>query len=166
MKSVVVEGIRCSGKSELIASLKSALKRSGGFDVKELTHRDCDDQYGRYLREYATQDHVVLHRSHISEHVLGKILRATAPFSPAELDNLNAILASRYVCVLTEAPSFDCFVERIAHRRIKEEFSREQYIDIVSSFRESFDQIPHVRYTSSSFEELDATRDDIIEKLT
>jgi hypothetical protein len=165
MKGVVIEGIRCCGKSELITSLKASLKSAGGFDVKELTHIDCNDQYARYLKEYATQDRVILHRSHVSEHVLGKILRSTSPFAQAELDNLNAILVSRFVCVLTEAPSFEEFVVRTAHRRVKEDFSRERYAEILSAFHDSFDHIPHIRYTSSSFSELEATRDAIIAEL-
>lgn len=165
MKGVVVEGMRCSGKTELIMSLKAALKAAGGFDVKELTHVSAGDQYGRYLREYATQEHVILHRSHVSEHVLGAILRSASPFTEAELANLNAIIASRFVCVLTEAPSYDVFMERTSCRRVKEEFSREEYAEIVAAFRGAFEHIPHIRYMSGSYNELDVAKDAIVAEL-
>ena len=44
MKGVIFEGISCAGRTELISLLKAELKRFGGFDVKELSHIDCDDQ--------------------------------------------------------------------------------------------------------------------------
>jgi hypothetical protein len=166
MKSVVLEGITSSGKTELVSSLKAELKRCGGFDVKELTHMESGDQYGRYLREYATQERVLFHRSHVSEHVLGRILRGNSPFSEHELATLNAIIASRFLCVLTEPPSFQTFLERVAKRPGKEVFGEDTYNEVVESFRKSFEQLPHLHYISSSFGHLEATRDALLAKLT
>src|SRR5438046_693653 len=109
MKGIVVEGITCSGKTELISSLKAELKRFGGFDVKELPHVNCDDQFARYLKEYATQERILFHRSHVSEHVLGRLLRERSPFSNDELATLNKIIPLRFVCVLAEPPDFKSF---------------------------------------------------------
>ena len=92
MRGVVIEGITGAGKTELISSPKSELKQFGGSDVKELSHIDSDDQYARYLKEYATQERVLFHRSHISEHVLGKFFRRGSPFSDEQLLTLNKII--------------------------------------------------------------------------
>ena len=168
MNGVVVEGITCSGKTELVSSLKSELKRFGGFDVKELAHVDCGDQYARYLKEYATQERILLHRSHISEYVLGRLLRAHSPFSKNELTTLNKILALRFVCVLVEPPNFKFFLERMAQdkRHVREPYNKDRYTQIIASFRRSFDHIPHLHYISSSFADLQSTKDAIIAKLT
>lgn len=167
MKGVVVEGISGAGKTELISSLKAELKRFGGFDVKELPHIDCDDQYARYLKEYATQERLILHRSHVSEHVLGRQLRAHSPFSDNELDTLNKIIALRFVCVLVEPPDFESLLKRITQdtRHIRKSYNEDQYTQIVTSFRNSFDHIPHVHYISSSFAHMESVKDAIITKL-
>lgn len=167
MNSIALEGIQCSGKTLLISLLKAKLKKVGGFDVKELAHVDTDDQYSRYLREYATQERVLLHRSHISEHVLGGILRERSPFSDGELASLNACLSLRFTCVLAEPPDFDSFSNRIlsdaGHTRLG--FKEDQYTQIVASFRNAFSTIPHVHYVSSSFDSLESAVEAVMAKL-
>ncbi|MET0464573.1 MAG: hypothetical protein ABW007_15515 [Chitinophagaceae bacterium] len=167
MKGVITEGIAGCGKTALISSLKAELKRYGGFDVKELTHVDCDDQYARYLREYAIQERLLFHRSHISEHVLGKLLRSQSPFSGDEFFILNKIISLRFVCVLVEPPDYETYLKRKAQdtRHVREQFNENQYTEIVTSFRKSFEDIPHIHYISSTLNELEATRATIISKL-
>lgn len=162
MRGVVVDGIGCAGKSELITALKEDLKAHGGYDVRELDHRDDNDQFRRYLREYASGEHVLFHRCHISETVFGQILRSQLPFSKHELATLDAILSLRFVCILAEPPDFITFANRMTKRSRRPSVGESEYVDAVEAFRTAFQSIPHERYISLSLHELARMRERVL----
>ena len=94
-------------------------------------------------------------------------MRGYAAFSEEEFSTLNKIIARDFVCVLVEPPDFKSFLERMANdtRHIRVQFNEEQYTRIIKSFRECLDASPHVQYISSSFTQLQRTKEAIIEKL-
>lgn len=152
---VMVEGIGCAGKSELISALKMSLKQAGGYDVRELDHQACDDQYLRYLQAYSAPTRVLFHRGHVSEHVFGAILREGSPFSVREKMLLDQVLSLRFVCVLAEPPSFDAFAARMEARRKKSPYSESQYTEVIGQFRTSMADVSHLPYASRTYHELD-----------
>jgi hypothetical protein len=165
MRGIVVDGVGCSGKSDLIATLKTELKVVGGYDVRELDHSDCEDQFTRYLREYATGATVLFHRSHLSEMVFGQIQRNRPPFSDAEIAALNTVLSLRFVSVLAEPPNYETFVRRAAERGTLRVYSKREYMDVIEAFRRAFRGIPHEQYVSTSRTDLAATRNRILSTL-
>ena len=154
MRGIVIDGIGCAGKTELIAALKVGLKTSGGFDVRELDHHECSDQFLRYLHEYATGENILFHRSHVSELVFGKLLRNRTSFSMEEVAILDSIVSLRFVYVLAEPPSFESFLERMVQRRSRRAFTRDEYLAVIERFREASSKIPHERYVSTTRDEL------------
>lgn len=166
MKGVIIDGLGRSGKTELIGALKARLKMFGGCDVRELDHVECDDQFVRYLQEYATDRRWVLfHRSHVSECVFGTLQRGRSPFSSDEVAILNGVLTLRFVCVLAEPPDFDSFLQRANSRGFQGALSEGEYAGMIAAFRQAFSTIPHDLYVSRSREDLLVTRDRILSLL-
>jgi hypothetical protein len=130
--------------------------------VRELDHSECEDQFIRYLREYAIGTRVLFHRSHLSERVFGKMLGNRRTFSDEEIATLNTVLSLRFVCVLAEPPSFESYVERVARRGTRRAYSEGEYSDVIGAFREASRTIPHERYVSTSRSDLAATRNRIL----
>jgi len=165
MKSVIVEGIDCSGKSSLIKALKYKLKKYGGYDVKELEHKDISNQFSRYALEYLSVSHTLFDRSHISEIVFGSILRNTIPFSSFQIKILNEIVSSEFVTVLA-TPSYDDFISRYQETRKYQVISVTDFNKINDKFIESCAYVNSIVYRSSSFNELEEVSNDIVNLLT
>lgn len=165
MKSVIIEGIDCSGKSSLIKALKFSLKKYGGFDVKELEHKNVNNQFSRYALEYISNSHTLFDRSHISEIVFGSILRNDTPFSPLQINILNKIVISEFVTVLA-TPSCDDFVQRYQESRKYQIITVNDFEKINNKFIEVCSCVNPIIYKSSSYTELETVCDNVTQILT
>lgn len=165
IRGIIIEGIDCGGKTSLIENIKFYLKDKGGYDVKQLEHKDCNSQFRRYLFEYALSDRVIFDRSHFSELVFGKYLRGASPFSVAELKILNLIVKLEFIVVLAE-PDYNTFKDRIDKTKHIQVIGEKDYSSIISEFRKSLEQIDYLLYKSSFLEEKDTITHQIIDKLT
>lgn len=163
-RGIIVEGIDCGGKSTLIKNLKFCLKNFGGFDVKELEHKNVDNQYYRYLYEYSISSNILFDRSHISEIVYGSLLRNHIPFTDKEVDILNNVIYSDYILVLA-VPSFKDFSNRIKESKKYQIISEGNYEKIINEFKEVTKDLNFMEYSSSSYKELDLMTDLLIKML-
>ncbi|MFN4149313.1 MAG: hypothetical protein ACK4IX_00065 [Candidatus Sericytochromatia bacterium] len=164
MMGIIVEGIDCSGKSTLVKNLKFRLKNYGGYDVKELEHLDKKNQFQRYLREYSNGYRTIFDRSHISELVFSKYLRNTEVFVESEIDILDSIIRTQYILVVA-TPSIENFNKRMLETKKLQVIDSKSYFDLISLFDYATKSIPHIKYTSTDEEELNAIIDVIISKL-
>lgn len=164
MKGVIIEGIDCAGKTTLAKNLKFHLKQFGGYDVKELEHKQHISQFDRYLHEYTFQKHVIFDRSHISEAVFGQFLRKETPFSLEEFDILNKIVNLKFIIVLAE-PTYPDFINRLSQSQKYQVITQEQYDEITWLFKVALKDVKHFLYRSESLDILDATTNEIIKKL-
>ena len=165
MKNIIVEGIDCGGKSTLIRHIKFQLKSRGGYDVKELEHKEkCDSQFKRYAREYLFCENTIFDRSHISECVFGRILRGNQPFSQRELDTLSSIVLSEAVLVLA-VPNFESFKIRYAESKKLQVISPDDFYLINKEFLNCCEKLEPIIYNSQSFDEMEYCGKQIIGKL-
>ncbi len=165
MKNIIIDGIDCRGKSTLIKNFKFKLKKFGGYDVKELEHRDIDDQFRRYALEYIFNVQTIFDRSHISELVFGKILRNKIPFSSTHIKILDQIVRTEFITVLA-TPSYEDFCIRYNDTRKYQVISCCDFNDITNEFIENSINIKPILYKSSCYNELDELVDKIITILT
>ena len=154
MRGIIVEGIDCAGKSTLIKRIKQKYKAHGGFDVKELDHVECESQYERYLHEYATQNDVILHRSHISEAVFTEFFHRPCSFTGDELTVLDGIVNNDYLVIYASVERA-LFEERMDATKDNQVIGKGDYEAIVSLFDDKMKHIRHSSYCSNTMESLD-----------
>ncbi len=164
MKNVIVEGIDCSGKSTLIKNLKFGLKKHGGYDVKELEHKECPSQFRRYMLEYSLAERIIFDRAHISEAVFGKILRNKFPFSDRESNMLNGFVRNDFITILA-IPSYDDFQSRYQESKKLQVISNNDFDLINKEFMLYCKEINPIIYNSSTFGYLEVFNKNIIDEI-
>lgn len=96
LRSILIEGIDCAGKSTLTKELKNHL----GWDAKHLVHKNTPSQFERYFLEYATGYHTIFERGHISELVYSHLFGRDLPFTADELRLLDDVVDRTAICIL------------------------------------------------------------------
>ncbi len=149
VRSILVEGPDCSGKSTVVERLKNMLR----WDATSLHHRE-GDQFQRYLREYALAENVVFDRGHFSEEVYSRLWRGGSPFSPSEREILNAICTQSMIIIFA-CPSLELMKQRYHQRPFEQQIKLVELEESRTLFCATIEQIPHILYTSQNYEELD-----------
>jgi thymidylate kinase len=149
VNKIIIEGPDLSGKSTLLDRLKNRLR----WDGKSLHHKE-GDQFKRYCREYALAEEVVFNRGHISEEVYSQLWRGGNPFIKEEKNILNSLLRHNSIIIFA-CPCLEVMRERYLERNFEQQIK----IDELQKSRELFikimDELPNIRYYSSSYNELD-----------
>lgn len=156
---IIVEGPDCSGKSTLVNRIKNDL----GWDSKSLHHKE-GNQFLRYLKEYAFSEQIVFDRSHFSEEVYSILWRGGSPFSKEEKEILEDICKLNTL-ILFACPSLETMEKRYLSRDYYQQISFEELKECRNLFYEKLSAVPHLLYTSSTWEELNKISEIVREKL-
>jgi len=159
IKRILIEGPDCSGKSTALDRIKNALR----WDAKSLHHRD-GDQFQRYLKEYCSAENIVFDRGHLSEAVYGHMWRGGNPFSNQELSSLNFYL-QREGLIIFSLPSEETLLSRYRSRNFSQQIKETELSLARKLFLEQSQTIPHIVYTSSSFNELDDLVENVLRRV-
>lgn len=88
-RNIIVEGVERAGKTTLIDEIR---RKIPGWDLKYLGHKD-GSQFDRYMWEYRVNRGVIFNRSHFSEVVYSKLRQRGEPFTEAEREVLDDVVA-------------------------------------------------------------------------
>jgi thymidylate kinase len=149
IKRILIEGPDCSGKSTALDRIKNALR----WDAKSLHHRE-GDQFQRYMKEYCSAENIVFDRGHFSEAVYGQMWRGGNPFSKEEFNFLNFYL-QREGLVIFALPLEETLIGRYRARKFSQQIKENELSLARNLFLEKSKLLPHMLYTSSSYDELD-----------
>ncbi len=159
IKRILIEGPDCSGKSTALDRIKNAL----GWDAKSLHHRD-GDQFQRYIKEYCSAENIVFDRGHFSEAVYGQMWRGGNPFSSQEFDFLNFYLRREGIIIFALPPE-ETLVSRYRSRNFSQQIKESELALARDLFLEKSKNVPHIFYTSSSFNELDGLVKNVLRRV-
>lgn len=154
---IIVEGPDCSGKSTVVDRIKNALH----WDSKSLHHRE-GNQFARYLKEYAANEHIVFDRSHFSEEVYSNLWRGGSPFSKLEKQILDGICSINTLVIFT-CPPAEVLKERYLKRGYEQQIKLEELEKSRELFCNEFNGIQHSLYTSKDYDELNALVKEVME---
>lgn len=146
---ILIEGPDCSGKSTLAHRLKNELR----WDLPSLHHRE-GNQFDRYMREYALSEKVVFERGHFSEEVYSTLWRGGNPFSHKEKEILDTWCELNAI-VIFACPLVETLRKRFDERNYFQQVKKEELEKSLNLFCKAFERVPHVKYFSSSQEELE-----------
>lgn len=158
-RQILVEGPDCSGKTTLVERLKNELQ----WDAKSLHHLE-GNQFTRYLREYALQERIVFNRGHYSEVAYGKLWRNGNPFSEPEKNILDQLSQQNMIIIFT-CPSLEILQQRYQERDFQQQIKFEELAAIRRNFCELFQNIPHLLYQSTSYEELSSFIEKVVRQV-
>ncbi len=146
---ILVEGPDCSGKTTLVERLKNEVH----WDAKSLHHLE-GNQFKRYLREYAMQEHIIFNRGHYSEAAYGELWRGGDPFSEQEKNILDQ-LCQQNMIIIFACPSLEVLQHRYRERKCPQQIKYEELAPIRKNFCDLMLDVPHLLYQSASYGELD-----------
>ena len=147
---ILIEGTDCSGKTTLVERIKNELR----WDAKALHHRE-EEQFRRYLREYALSEQVVFNRGHFSEIVYGRLWRGGNPFSAEQQSILDAICRQKMLLIFA-CPPLEILQQRYCERKFPQQIKYDELMALEGYFREQMEKVPHLCYRSTSYDELDS----------
>lgn len=149
IKSIIVEGPDCSGKSTVVDRIKNMLR----WDSKSLHHRE-GNQFNRYLKEYAFGCKTVFDRSHISEIVYSILWRGGNPFNEREESILNEIVREKSLIIFV-CPELEVIQKRYLNRDFDQQIKLDELEKSRKIFIEIMDKFAFIFYQSKDNDELD-----------
>lgn len=149
MINILVEGPDCSGKSTLQNLLKNKLK----WDSISLHHKK-GNQFNRYLRAYANYSKTIIDRGHISEMVYSELWRDGNSINKKERDLLKNLIELNTLVIFC-CPDLKVLETRYKKRNYYQQIKLKEIKIIQKKFMKFMKNIPHIKYKSSSFVELE-----------
>jgi thymidylate kinase len=149
IKMILVEGPDCSGKSTLVERLKNSLH----WDSKTLHHRG-GDQFERYIKEYILAENIVFDRGHLSEMVYSELWRAGNSISINDANLLEKLLLRNSIIIFS-CPKISLMKKRYRERKFEQQIKFTELTKSKNLFIKYFKNLPHERYYSESFSELE-----------
>lgn len=156
---ILVEGPDCSGKTTLVERLKNELH----WDAKSLHHLE-GNQFKRYLKEYALQENIIFNRGHYSEIAYGKLWRGGNPFSKEEQMILDQISKQNMILIFA-SPPLEVLQQRYRERDFSQQLKYKELGLIQHHFCEMMQDVPHLLYLSSSYDELQYLTQNVVGKI-
>lgn len=106
---IIVEGVECAEKAELVRALADLLKPHGWAVQPPSNH--VGRPFERYLSEYTDAQRAILTRSHYAEIITSSLRGDAAPFLKRELEFLDSFIGAGGLVVFCNPPAEKLAVE-------------------------------------------------------
>ena len=144
-RNIIVEGVECGGKTTLIDEMRRQMK---GWDIKFLGHKD-GDQFRRYAWEYQVNKGTIFNRAHYSEIVYSKLWDRNEPFTSAQRQCLDDLVAEDNIIILA-SPTKEIMLKRYKQRGYAQMAKLEELGKIHDIFGEVMQNVPCLVYGSEN----------------